>query len=642
MDPLSITASIAGIAGVCMQAAGSLDTLRSKFQNAHVTITALSSQCRAIRTGLSQLQVLVMQNHTIRDRADIMLTLDTTLTGCLVVLTCFEDSLDKLSDAAALMEKPNIVRKWWTRTRIVWNETEMKEYLSLLQGQQSAVAFLVQVLHMTSIDEILDRVRNGKGLLDKQATKAASLRQANLQLQIADSVFGDGPSKTADTIFRGDGDTVAAGEGVEFEFDNTVVNSKAYRRVMALAKEVVTKRSTTSSSTRPRSIMNLENMSFDSRTQSESNIETLDIERTAMTRPPVSPLPSVKSEEFQLSKPAGRSTLAVEAGTTAPAEYGIVEKDTAPERPQSAAATTTSLGDVLRSKHSQIATVHDIDYFDMRCQRLYETVSQWVLRFSKFSDMRACRLTSELEDEKLIDRLDNTVLDGSDVNTYLADRVKRRDVFTSMTMTMIWEFVFTRYLFGLDREQRMKLKVLEKQLGDVGPASVVRTWRAITLSLLSYRPSFKAQRTADTVAVTEAIFGVLAKILPPPLNLEEQIRTQLRRVVEQSVDLAIEMRTQPAELIMLPPLQPEYDETGELVAKVMFNSSLMNQPGGSSEPGMAEGLEEFPVRVVLFPLVVQKGIMEGDGEEEVVVFPAQVLVAQPGPNKVANIDGHRS
>jgi hypothetical protein len=82
--------------------------------------------------------------------------------------------------------------------------------------------------------------------------------------------------------------------------------------------------------------------------------------------------------------------------------------------------------------------------------------------------MRLCRLTSEINNEKVIARLDKAMLDGSNIDAYLADRVKRRDVFTSMVMAMIWEFVFTRYLFGMDREERQKLKVLERNLAEVG------------------------------------------------------------------------------------------------------------------------------------------------------------------------------
>ncbi|KAL6412895.1 involucrin repeat protein [Ilyonectria robusta] len=54
----------------------------------------------------------------------------------------------------------------------------------------------------------------------------------------------------------------------------------------------------------------------------------------------------------------------------------------------------------------------NIDHFDLRCQQLCSHIQQWVLRFSKFSDMRTCHLTSEIKDEKAVDRLDNAVLDG--------------------------------------------------------------------------------------------------------------------------------------------------------------------------------------------------------------------------------------
>ncbi|ORY66273.1 uncharacterized protein BCR38DRAFT_340031 [Pseudomassariella vexata] len=270
----------------------------------------------------------------------------------------------------------------------------------------------------------------------------------------------------------------------------------------------------------------------------------------------------------------------------------------------------------------------DEDHFDHRCQQLCAHVQQWVLRFSKFSDMRACRLTNEINDEKIIDRLDNSVLDGSDVDDYLGDRVKRRDVFMSMTMNMIWEFVFTRYLFGMDREQRQKLKSLEKLLSDVGPPHAVRQWRAVTLTLLSKRPSFGDQRNEDTEAVTQAIIQTLSVILPPPSNMEAQIISQLRRVMREAVDLSIEMRTQRAEYLMLPPLQPEYDANGDLAQTVAFNASLMNERSGGSRTNEELESQGAIVRSVLFPLVVKKGDDNGVGDDEIVVCPAQVLIAR--------------
>ncbi|KAL8788154.1 MAG: hypothetical protein Q9213_001793, partial [Squamulea squamosa] len=226
----------------------------------------------------------------------------------------------------------------------------------------------------------------------------------------------------------------------------------------------------------------------------------------------------------------------------------------------------------------------DEDYFDTLCQSLCSHVQQWVLRFSKFSDSRACYLASEIRDEKIVDRMENAILDGSDVDTYLADRVKRRDVFMSMVMTMIWEYIFTRYLFGADREQRQKLKSLEKTLSESPQNSKqsIHKWRATTLHLLSKREAFRQQREKDTEAVMHTIYQCLATILPPPSHLIPQIQTSLMKVLSLAVDLSIEMRTQRFEYVMLPPLQPEYDTNGDLARKVYFNAALMNERGNGA------------------------------------------------------------
>ncbi|KIW98356.1 uncharacterized protein Z519_00016 [Cladophialophora bantiana CBS 173.52] len=290
---------------------------------------------------------------------------------------------------------------------------------------------------------------------------------------------------------------------------------------------------------------------------------------------------------------------------------------------------------ILSRRADDVVVFHDEDYFDQACQKLCQQVQGWVLRFSKFSDLKLCRTTSEVRDEKIVDRFDNAILDGSDVDDYLADRVKRRDVFMSVVMTMIWEYVFTRYLFGMDRDQRQKLKQLEKNLGEVGPSSAVHQWRALTLTLLSKRESFKAQRESDTEAVAIEIFSTLSRFLPPPQHLEEQIVGSLRNVMRTAVELSIEMRTQRAEYIMLPPLQPEYDTNGDLARKVYFNASLMNERSGETTSNEELERDHAVVRMVLFPLVVKKGDDNGVGDEEIVVCPAQVLIARPDKGKRA-------
>ena len=282
---------------------------------------------------------------------------------------------------------------------------------------------------------------------------------------------------------------------------------------------------------------------------------------------------------------------------------------------------------ILASKPSDDFLINrDEDYFENRCQQLCHSVQQWIVRFSKFSDMKPCLLSSDIADEKITDRFDNAILDGSDVDTYLADRVKRRDVFMSVVMTMIFEYIFTRYLFGMDREQRQKLKSLEKTLSEVGPMSAVHKWRATTLTLLSKHETFLNQRTEDTEAVVHEIYSTLATFLPPPPHLVSQVQDSLRNVMRLAVDLSIEMRTQRSEYIMLPPLQPEYDTNGDLARKVYFNASLMNERSGNTDSNEELQEKRAVVRMVLFPLVVKKDEMEG----EVVVCPAQVLCKGKG------------
>jgi archaellum component FlaC len=290
---------------------------------------------------------------------------------------------------------------------------------------------------------------------------------------------------------------------------------------------------------------------------------------------------------------------------------------------------------ILANRNDEVLIARDEDYFDNACQQLCQHVQQWVLRFSKFSDTRVCRSTNEVRDDKIVERFDMAIVDGTDVDVYLADRIKRRDVFMSVVMAMIFEFIFSRYLFGMDREQRQKLKQLEKQLSEVGPRSAVHRWRALTLTLLCKREAFKAQRVKDTEAVAQEIYGTLARFLPPPQHLEKQILDSLRNVMKIAVDLSIEMRTQKAEYIMLPPLQPEYDPaTGALRKQVYFNASLMNERSGETNNNAQLEAEEAVVRIMLFNLVVKKGDDDGEGEEEVVVCPAQVLVARPETDKL--------
>ena len=297
---------------------------------------------------------------------------------------------------------------------------------------------------------------------------------------------------------------------------------------------------------------------------------------------------------------------------------------------------------IQASRSDDNFTERDEDYFETECTKLCHHVQQWVMRFSKFSDNRACRLVGDLRDDTLSDMFDDAVLDGTEADDYLQDRIKRRDVFMSVVMARIFEHIFARYLFGLDREHRKKLKDLDTTLAEIGPHSAVQKWRSTTLSLLIRRPEYARQREEDTEGVVDSIFRTLSAILPPKKDLIPQITSSLQRVVSAAVDLHIEMRLQRTEFQMLPPLKPQFDpDTGDIIRKVPFDAVMMNERSGNTESNERLQEEGAVVRMVLFPLVVKNarggGGGGGGGEDDdddddegpVVVCPAQVLSSIP-------------
>jgi len=139
-------------------------------------------------------------------------------------------------------------------------------------------------------------------------------------------------------------------------------------------------------------------------------------------------------------------------------------------------------------------------------------------------------------------------------------------------------------------------------------------------------PSFVAQLEVDTEAVTEEIYAVLLALLPPPAAVEGQLKSGLRALVARAGNLSHQMRTQWAEYIMLPPLQPEYDTDGNLVNKISFSAALMNPVPACQESNEELERRGATVSMLLFPLVVKKGDDNGMGDDEIVICPAQVIL----------------
>lgn len=274
--------------------------------------------------------------------------------------------------------------------------------------------------------------------------------------------------------------------------------------------------------------------------------------------------------------------------------------------------------------------IKDMQHFQQSSHRLFVEVQEWCTHFSAFSS--GCRIVHvhRITDDEVKERVEQTMLDDRGVRRMLKDETRRPQVFTAILMRLIWEFVFTRYLFGLEVDERQKLLSLERTLAEVGAPTAVHQWRATTLTLLSQRPAFRQKIAMDTETTVTEILRHLAFILPPPPVHEKQAHSTLRALIQHAVTLALEMRSQRAEYVMLRAPRPEYDDTGEVSNAIPFSAARMqncNHDGSVDADLESEGAT---LKLVLFPMIIRRGNELGEEyHREVIVSPMQVIVNRP-------------
>ncbi|KAF2827227.1 hypothetical protein CC86DRAFT_208283 [Ophiobolus disseminans] len=232
MDPLSLTASILGITTACLKSAHLLDGLREKYKHAQITISALCAETTTISASLSQIQSLVLGNQgaiitQLRSRSDVVATFDTALTGCSVVIAVLNDEI-----VALVTEGSANSIAWHQKAKLVWKDEVMRDLLQQLRGQTAAIGLLIQALNLESISGIRELLQQNSLLLDRVARRTRSLRDSHPRVVTRRSIFGDDFSE----IRSVDGTEHTGLSDDTFLFDDLVVNSKVYRRVLAQAR----------------------------------------------------------------------------------------------------------------------------------------------------------------------------------------------------------------------------------------------------------------------------------------------------------------------------------------------------------------------------------------------------------------------
>lgn len=134
----------------CLTTGKALHDLSCKYQDAPRTIVAISSEATVISASLSQIQALILSKDNpeqlLRTRPEIAATLDTSLTGCLVLFSCLDAELQEVS--RHVRSRSGTGLSWVGRAKTVWKQETFQELLDGLRGQQLAINTLIQLLQM--------------------------------------------------------------------------------------------------------------------------------------------------------------------------------------------------------------------------------------------------------------------------------------------------------------------------------------------------------------------------------------------------------------------------------------------------------------------------------------------------------------
>ncbi|CAI7611169.1 unnamed protein product [Penicillium pancosmium] len=234
MDPLSISASVAGLTASCLQTAKALRDLKDKFDNANLTISAICTETTLISASMSHIQSCILKDpdavsDKLQSHPSLESTLDQALTGCYVVFDILESEILRLTESEVLQNSVDL--KFTAKLRYVWSESTMKELLGQMRGLQTALGFIMQLLGVGTITEL-------KKLMDQNTAILNEVAQHTSRISASANKYSRAPRSIYDMSFK----TLSISEDETslyssrlFTFDDEVVNSTAYRQVLAKA-----------------------------------------------------------------------------------------------------------------------------------------------------------------------------------------------------------------------------------------------------------------------------------------------------------------------------------------------------------------------------------------------------------------------
>ncbi|RVD85469.1 uncharacterized protein DFL_003790 [Arthrobotrys flagrans] len=221
MDPLSITVSVSSLIIVCTRIIKLSSDVSNAYRNASFVLSAIASECAVISASLTRLQNML--SNQLERLGPLAESLETALLGCALTMSVLQEQIGGLANETNDGQlKPK-------KFKYVLEQDYLKELLHQVRGQQVSITLLLQTYQSESLTKIEQSMQDYNIILQHMADRSLSLwRRAHTSEDFRVPIAIVGNSE-ADSVFE----LSSIITDTRFDFDDQVINSKAYRRALA-------------------------------------------------------------------------------------------------------------------------------------------------------------------------------------------------------------------------------------------------------------------------------------------------------------------------------------------------------------------------------------------------------------------------
>lgn len=143
MDPISaigFVSSVLSIIELVTKGIGTLSELRDRYRIADLKISLLIGQLSTLNTALNQVTYVLNNNRDLSQDDQLVRDFTTSLACVEAVIMLIDERISPLQQHSVNGSKP------MGKINFLWDETTLKDYLSLLNNQVNALNLLLTAL----------------------------------------------------------------------------------------------------------------------------------------------------------------------------------------------------------------------------------------------------------------------------------------------------------------------------------------------------------------------------------------------------------------------------------------------------------------------------------------------------------------